>query len=57
MAATMIDDADLSFRPLSGTYISQFATEIVEESKKKSFPSPVGDLYFSIDDSASSEQL
>ena len=35
------------FRPLSGTYISQWST-VNPMKKQLQFPSPVGDLYFSI---------
>ena len=37
----------LGFRPLSGTYISQFVREAKKQTQKW-FPSPVGDLYFSM---------
>ena len=37
-----------SFRPLPGTYISQSAAPIQTFHTKSTFPSPTGDLYFSI---------
>ena len=40
------------FRPLSGTYISQYLHKSVEFSGIV-FPSPLGDLYISIDDKKS----
>ena len=43
---SMMDDNSSSFRPLTGSYISQHILLIME--KKYSFPSPNGELHFSI---------
>ena len=39
--------AEQSFRPLSGSYISQFK-RLSEAIEAVPFPSPIGELYFSI---------
>ena len=37
-----------SFRPLPGTYISQWRSKLKLQKVLKKFPSPTGDLYFSM---------
>ena len=37
-----------SFRPLSGSYISQSVTNTLSDSSEYVFPSPIGELHFSI---------
>ena len=37
-----------SFRPLSGSYISQLVMTM-KKTEKKRFPSPIGELHFSIE--------
>ena len=36
------------FRPLSGSYISQFQDPKVAEKRAEKFPSPIGELHFSM---------
>ena len=47
LAACPTPQSDLSFRPLSGNYISQLKMGILTLAKIR-FPSPVGELHFSI---------
>ena len=46
-----------SFRPLPGTYISQWRSKLKLQKVLKKFPSPTGDLYFSIQKSNEGQQV
>ena len=38
----------LRFRPLTGNYISQYVKDEMDKDKQAKFPSPVGELHFSM---------
>ena len=44
---TVNDNPSASFRPLTGSYISQYPV-VNEKERKTKFPSPNGELHFSI---------
>ena len=44
----LLSITSLSFRPLSGSYISQYVSDYYYDGLCRGFPSPIGELHFSI---------